>query len=95
MEHGENESQNPLRLLLRDRFPSEDYLRTYHGPVAMLVGGRDRVVPERFGRRLYDAYAGPKRLWEVPAGDHGTVMTQPPWVWKDIIEFCQSHQPKS
>jgi len=79
-----------VRLLLRDRFPSEDYLRNYHGPVAMLVSGRDQVIPAKFGRRLYDRYVGPKRLWEFPEGDHGTVMVQPPEVWKQIIEFWQS-----
>lgn len=83
----------PVRLLLVDRFPSEKYLRTYYGPVAMLVGGQDNVIPEKFGRRLYDAYDGPKRLWEFPKGNHGTVMLQPPEVWKQIIEFWQAHQP--
>jgi hypothetical protein len=84
----------PVGFLLADRFPSEKYLRTYHGPVAMLVGGRDNVVPARFGRRLYDAYDGPKRLWEFPEGDHGTVMLQPPEVWKQIIEFLQANRPR-
>ena len=56
----------PVGLILRDRFPSEKYLRTYRGPVAMLVGGQDNVVPERFGRRLYECYNGPKHLWEFP-----------------------------
>ena len=81
----------PAHLLLVDRFPSEDYLRHYHGPVAVLVAGEDQVVPEKFGRRLYDGYAGPKRLWEFPQGDHGTVMSQPPEVWKQIITFLQAN----
>jgi hypothetical protein len=81
----------PVGLLLRDRFPSEDYLRPYHGPVAMLVGGRDNVVPEKFGRRLYDAYHGPKRLWEFPEGNHGTVMQQPSEMWTQIIDFWKSN----
>jgi pimeloyl-ACP methyl ester carboxylesterase len=84
----------PVGLLLRDRFPSQDYLRNYHGPVAMLVAGRDTVIPEKFGRRLYEAYAGPKRLWEFPDGDHGTVMTQPPEIWKQIIEFWRTSSLK-
>jgi pimeloyl-ACP methyl ester carboxylesterase len=82
----------PVALMLVDRFPAEKYLRTYHGPVAMLVGGRDNVIPERFGRRLYDAYNGPKRLWEFPEGNHGTVMMQPPEIWKQIIDFWQANR---
>jgi pimeloyl-ACP methyl ester carboxylesterase len=75
----------PVRWLLRDRFPAEDYLRKYHGPLAVLTAGNDTVVPERFGRRLYDGYDGPKRIWEFSHGDHGTVMLQPAEIWKEII----------
>ncbi len=77
----------PVRWLLRDRFPAEDYLRKYRGPVAMLIGGHDKVVPEKFGRRLYDDYAGLKRLWEFPKGDHGDLMFQPPVLWRQVVAF--------
>ncbi len=81
----------PVHLMLVDRFPAEKYLRSFSGPVAVLVGGNDPVVPEKFGRRLYDGYTGPKRLWEFPEGDHGTVMLQPPTTWKAIFEFLQAN----
>jgi pimeloyl-ACP methyl ester carboxylesterase len=77
----------PVSLILCDRFPAQDHLRTFHGPVAMIVAGKDLVVPARFGRRLYDGYDGPKKLWEFPQGDHGTVMMQPPEFWKEIVAF--------
>jgi len=77
----------PVSWILCDRFPAEDYLRKYDGPVAVLVGGKDRVVPERFGRRLYDGYEGPKRLWEFPESNHNELMFQPAGVWKDILAF--------
>jgi pimeloyl-ACP methyl ester carboxylesterase len=83
----------PVHLLLVDRFPSEDYLRNYHGPVGVLVAGQDQVVPEKLGRRLYDKYPGPKQLWEFSLADHGTVMFQPSNVWKQIITFLQTNQP--
>lgn len=82
----------PVSWILQDRFPADENLRFYQGPVAMLVGGRDQVIPERFGRQLYEGYAGSKRLWEFPEGDHGTVMLQPPEVWQQIITFWQSNQ---
>jgi pimeloyl-ACP methyl ester carboxylesterase len=81
----------PVRLILCDRFPAEDYLKSYRGPVAMLVGSEDKVVPPKFGLKLYHDYAGPKQLREIPNGDHGSVMTQPPGIWKEIIEFWRSH----
>jgi pimeloyl-ACP methyl ester carboxylesterase len=80
----------PVRWLLIDRFPAEDNLRNFHGPLAVLVAGRDTVIPERFGRRLYDGYRGPKRLWEFPDGNHGTVMIQPAETWEEIFGFLQA-----
>ena len=80
----------PVALLLCDKFPSDEYLHAYHGPVAILVSGKDWVVPERFGRRLYDSYNGPRRLWEFPKGNHRTVMVQPPEIWRQIIDFWRS-----
>ena len=82
----------PVGLILWDRFPAGKNLRNYRGPVAVLVSGQDQVIPEKFGRRLFDGYAGPKRLWEFPQGDHGTVMLQPPEVWKQIIDFWQMNR---
>ncbi|MFZ1071847.1 MAG: alpha/beta fold hydrolase [Verrucomicrobiia bacterium] len=83
----------PVHLMLVDRFPSEDYLHNYHGPIAVLVAGEDEAVPEKFGRRLYDGYAGPKRLWEFQADDHGTLFERLPNVWKQIITFLQTNPP--
>jgi uncharacterized protein len=85
----------PVRLLLLDRFPAEDNLRNFHSPLAVLIGGAgDTVIPPRFGRRLYDGYAGPKRLWEFPECNHGTLMLQPPEVWKQLLAFCQKNGPQ-
>jgi pimeloyl-ACP methyl ester carboxylesterase len=84
----------PVHLMLVDRFPSQDYLRNYHGPVGVLVAGKDQVVPEKFGRRLYDNYSNSKRLWEFPEGNHGTVMVQPAKVWKQILDFWQAHRQR-
>ncbi len=80
----------PVRLLLADRFPSEKYLRHYHGKVGVTVDGRDTVVPEKFGLRLYNGYDGPKRLWEFPNGGHCEIMEQPSEFWKEAVEFWQT-----
>ena len=81
----------PVRLMLCDRFPSEERLRKYQGPIAVLTAEGDKVVPARFGHRLYDNYNGPKRLWAFPEGDHETLMEQPPQIWNDILEFLQTN----
>jgi pimeloyl-ACP methyl ester carboxylesterase len=81
----------PVELLLVDRFPSEDYLRNYHGPVGMVVDGLDQVIPEKFGLRLYNGYAGPKRLWKFPDGGHAAIMEPPEQFWREAVEFWRTN----
>ena len=77
----------PASLILRDRFESQTHLQSYHGPLAIIVGGKDEVVPEEFGRRLYDNYAGPKRLWLAPQAGHNHIHAQSDSYWSEIISF--------
>jgi len=79
----------PTRFLLIDRFSSADHLRGYCGPVAVMVDGRDNVVPERFGRRLYDGYAGPKKLWEFPKHGHIRIGEPRARFWREVLSFWQ------
>jgi uncharacterized protein len=85
----------PVWLMLVDRFPSEDYLRNYHAPVGIMVDGRDQVVPEKFGLRLYDSYAGPKRLWRFPDGRHISIMEPPEKFWSEVLDFWQTNRPNA
>jgi uncharacterized protein len=84
----------PIHLILMDRFPSADDLHYYHGPVGVMVDGADRVVPEKFGLRLYNGYSGPKRLWEFPQSGHIVIAEPPEKFWKEVVEFWQSNHPR-
>jgi len=79
----------PVSLLLKDRFSSEKYLRNYHGKVGIVVDGRDNIVPPKLAHRLFDGYAGPKKLWEFPDGGHCEIKEQPLRFWKEVISFWQ------
>ena len=83
----------PVQQLLVDHFPSEAYLRYYHGKVGITVDGRDTVVPEEFGLRLYNSYAGPKKLWKFPNGGHCGIGVKPSELWKEAVEFLQTSPP--
>lgn len=48
----------PVGLLLRDEFPTEEWLADYDGPVLVVVGERDDIVPADLSRRVARA-AGP------------------------------------
>ena len=81
----------PVRCLLMDRFPSEKYLRQYHGKVGISVDGCDTRVPEKFGLRLYNSYGGPKKLWEFRDGVHCGIGAEPPKFWREAVLFLQTN----
>jgi fermentation-respiration switch protein FrsA (DUF1100 family) len=59
----------PARWLVRDHFDSVAKIATISAPLLILHGGRDRVVPLRFGRRLSTAAVQPKEnRWFDEAG---------------------------
>jgi pimeloyl-ACP methyl ester carboxylesterase len=77
----------PVRWLIWDRFPAGDWLKSYHGPVGMLVMKGDIVVPARFGHQLYASYSGPKKLWEVEDGGHNDACVRPSTWWREVLTF--------
>lgn len=77
----------PVRWLLKDPYPSADWLPRYGGPVAFLLAGSDRIVPSRLGQALYDAYPGRKRIWVIPGADHEDVLSQPESWWEEVGAF--------
>jgi fermentation-respiration switch protein FrsA (DUF1100 family) len=61
----------PVALLLLDRFDPLSEIGRIEVPILFLHGGRDRVVPPRFGRALFDAAREPKEQWFEPDAGHG------------------------
>ena len=82
----------PVHLLLLDRFRSQVLLRNYHGPLGVVVDGQDMVVPEKFGLRLYNGYAGPKQLWEFEYGGHTSIAEPPAKFWREVFGFWQTNR---
>lgn len=81
----------PVSALVVDRFPSEDFLKNYHGKIGIIVDGQDTIVPEKFGLRLYHGYNGPKKLWQFPDGAHCQIIENPADFWKEAIAFWQTN----
>ena len=74
----------PVRWLLWDTFPAEEWLRSYRGPAAFLLAGSDRVIPTKLGRTLCDGFGGPKQLTEIAGADHEDVLRQPVEWWRGV-----------
>jgi len=60
----------PARRMIKDRFDALARIGQLRAPVLVLLGGRDIVVPPRFGQALFDAAPDPKELWIAPDGGH-------------------------
>lgn len=45
----------PVSLLMKNRFPSEEKIKNFDGPLFCSHGDCDKVVPFKCGRQLYDA----------------------------------------
>ena len=63
----------PVRVLIRDEFDSVARIGKVRAPILMIHGERDRIIPVRFARRLYEAAPEPKEGHFLPAGNHANL----------------------
>jgi uncharacterized protein len=76
--------------LVRDAFRADLALPSYGGRVAFLIAARDEVVFADLGRALFEAYPGPRRLWEEPRAFHNTLRFDPADpLWTEIWAFLR------
>ena len=60
----------PVAAIVADRFDSLAKIADIGAPLLVLHGAADRVVPTRFGRRLFAAAAEPKRAHFIDGAGH-------------------------
>jgi fermentation-respiration switch protein FrsA (DUF1100 family) len=63
----------PAAAMVWDRFDSLSWIGKVRAPILFLHGERDRVVPIRFGRALFDAAPEPKEFWTAQDAGHETL----------------------
>lgn len=66
----------PAYPLLRDRFNPAAGLMAYHGPVQFVVAGADEILGPETGQKLFEGYAGPKKLELISGAHHNDVAGQ-------------------
>jgi uncharacterized protein len=64
----------PAAAMVWDRFDSLSWIGKIRAPILVLHGERDRVIPIRFGRALFDAAPEPKEFWGGREAGHETLM---------------------
>jgi pimeloyl-ACP methyl ester carboxylesterase len=78
----------PARWLVRDRYNNIDNLRRFEGDIAVMLAGKDEVIPVSHGRKLYDSLNTNKKLWLFEHAGHNSVPIGPhlPW-WGEVTDF--------
>ncbi len=78
----------PVSLLLRDRFETLELLRDFVGPMVIVTGTDDTIVPERLALPLKEAHRGPLLHWSQPGAGHNTIDVNPRAAgWREIDAF--------
>jgi hypothetical protein len=78
----------PVRWIMRDQYPSAEWLRSYRGPVSIILAANDSIVPAKFGQKLHDTYAGPRKLIIADQADHNDLLhTLRPEQWQQAMSF--------
>jgi uncharacterized protein len=63
----------PVGWIMRNRFASIEKIGQYHGPLLVIHGTQDTVIPFTMGQTLFARANEPKRLYAVAGADHNEV----------------------
>ena len=68
----------PVRLVMRNQFPTSKYAANYHGRVIQTHGTDDTIVPYHLGRKLAESFprSGENQFIVKPGGDHNEMPSQ-------------------
>lgn len=69
----------PVGLLMKDQFRSRDHVAAIRAPLLILHGEGDRVIPQGFGKRLFDAARDPKTFLSLGPVGHEALFSPATW----------------
>jgi fermentation-respiration switch protein FrsA (DUF1100 family) len=90
----------PVRLVLKDRYLSDEWIKHVTVPLLMLHGQKDGVVPYALGRRLFDAALEksdsgiPKTFVDLPRANHNDILLTDAERYREGIEKFLKSLPK-
>lgn len=84
----------PARWLVRTRFDNLRKIRQYSGPLLVIHGQQDTLIPPQHAQRLFEACpSSQKKLLLVPGHDHNSIGFAS--IYDVIREFLESSSPSS
>jgi uncharacterized protein len=84
-----------LSFLSSYRFPTSEFLRSYEGPLLVVHGDADSIIPFRAGQRLYDDAPTTRKTFVALVGtDHNDpYYLSSPEYWEAIEAFLEGLKP--
>jgi hypothetical protein len=80
----------PVGLLLRDRFPTTEWVARYEGPTLVIAGDGDTLVPPQLSRQVADAAGGPADVEMISAiGHNDPALLDGPQTLRAIQRFLE------
>jgi fermentation-respiration switch protein FrsA (DUF1100 family) len=81
-----------LSFLSSYRFPTSRFLASYRGPLLVVHGDRDSIVPFGAGRQVYEgAPSSRKHFVAIPGADHNDLhVVNPTLYWDSVTRFVVS-----
>lgn len=75
----------PVGLLMKDQYRSRDHIAAIGAPLLILHGAKDRVIPQGFGKRLFDLARDPKTFLSLGPVGHDALFS--PATWQKEADF--------
>jgi len=84
-------------LLISDKMASEKVLNKIHWPTLVIVGQKDKVIPQKFGKEIFKKIpAENKWLWKIPEGGHIDVFHRGNGIYrKKFLDLVDQNYPES
>jgi fermentation-respiration switch protein FrsA (DUF1100 family) len=79
----------PVSLLMRDPFPTREYVGRVSEPMLIVHGADDPVIPAEHGRRLFDMAREPKQLAVIEGALHHDLWEH--GLWRLALDFLKRH----
>jgi hypothetical protein len=78
------------------RFPTSRFLEQYDGPLLIIHGDADTIVPFSAGKRVFDQSRGARKTFAVmPGADHNDLhVLNPQLYWKAVDQFLDALGPR-
>ena len=93
---GRNPVMRVLHLFSSYRFPTSRFLERYDGPLLVIHGDADSIVPFRAGRRVFEEARGNRKTFvPIPGADHNDLhAVNPVPYWRAIDTFVGAIEPR-